>query len=414
MGSINLTNLLMNMHVNSISSKNITTSTKDTSNTGGFNEALNKASNSSKTANKKPSTSVQEKMTPKKVNKSSQIESIDLEEVVGEEVAEAIVSILSVQLQIPVEEVTAVLEEIGLTPVDLLQEDNFSQFITAFYGESSTEELLIEDTQIKDVSKLFTKIQEVSTQIVGDEIHKVIEQTTTDSEVLKTQTTVTEEIPLPKTEEVSILEETISNVVVPKDEKVVEVKEPVTTTYQMPQSHLVEHLGLTVPIQAFEKTISLTNDQVSQNMSGVHVRPELNIASQIVDHIEITKLEQMQEIKMQLSPKELGEVTIKMVEKNGVLVAEIKVENEKTKDFILNEIGTLKDSLTKQGIDISHIQVDIRQNDSKTQMEQQKQKSSKRIQEIIAKHLQEIEDEEAQIQEITPLDVGESEIDYMI
>ena len=149
-------------------------------------------------------------------------------------------------------------------------------------------------------------------------------------------------------------------------------------------------------------------------MGGVHVNPDLNIASQIVDHIEVTKLEQMQEIKMQLSPKELGQLTIKLVEKNGVFVAEIKVESEKTKDFILNEIETLKDSLNEQGINISNVQVDVKQNDGSMQMQQQKQKSSKRIQEIIAKHLQELEEEEAQMQEVSPLDIGESEVDYMI
>ncbi len=120
----------------------------------------------------------------------------------------------------------------------------------------------------------------------------------------------------------------------------------------------------------------------------------------------------MQEIKMQLSPRELGQLTIKMVEKNGMLVAEIQVENEKTKEFILNELNSLKDSLIQQGLEITNVQVDVRQNDQTKQMYQQRQKSSKRIQEIIAKHLQEFEEEEAS--EVERLDVGDNEIDYMI
>lgn len=418
MGSINLGNLLMNMHTSAVTNKTTTGQTNDTSNVGGFNKALDNAkqTNIAKNLDKKPSTINEVKVTPKKVTKSNPLQSVELEEeeVIKKEVTDAILSLISTQLQVPVEELTATLEEVGLSPIDLLEEDNFSQFITAFYGESATEDLLMENSEIKDISKLFTKIQEVSNQIVGDEVHKVIEQTTVDDELLNVQTVVAEKIPTTQQVEVSSLEEVVSSTVMPKEEKTVQTKELTSTQPQVVQTFPIEHLGLTVPVEAFETTISLTNDQVSQNMGGVHVNPDLNIASQIVDHIEVTKLEQMQEIKMQLSPKELGQLTIKLVEKNGVFVAEIKVESEKTKDFILNEIETLKDSLNEQGINISNVQVDVKQNDGSMQMQQQKQKSSKRIQEIIAKHLQELEEGEAQMQEVSPLDIGESEVDYMI
>lgn len=415
MGSINLSNLLMNMHTSAVSNKATTKQTNDASNTGGFNKVLDDAKQTStaKNLDKKPSAINQTKVAPKKETKSTQLQSIEAEEeVVEREISDAILSLLSAQLQVPVEEVTATLEEAGLSPIDLLEEDNFSQFITAFYGESSTEDLLMGNSDLKDISKLFTKIQEVSSQIVGDEVHKVIEQTTADDKLLNVQTVVAEKLPTTEQAEANPLEEVVSSALMPKEEKQTATKELVTSHSQVAQTFPIEHLGLTVPVEAFETTISLTNDQVSQNMGGVHVNPDLNIASQIVDHIEVTKLEQMQEIKMQLSPKELGQLTIKLVEKNGVLVAEIKVESEKTKDFILNEINTLKDSLSEQGINISNVQVDVKQNESSMQMQQQKQKSSKRIQEIIAKHLQELEEEE--MQEVSPLDVGESEVDYMI
>ena len=169
MGSINLGNLLMNMHTSAVTNKTTTGQTNDTSNVGGFNKALDNAkqTNIAKNLDKKPSTINEIKVTPKKVTKSNPLQSVELEEeeVIKKEVTDAILSLISTQLQVPVEELTATLEEVGLSPIDLLEEDNFSQFITAFYGESATEDLLMENSEIKDISKLFTKIQEVSNQM---------------------------------------------------------------------------------------------------------------------------------------------------------------------------------------------------------------------------------------------------------
>lgn len=422
MGSINLGNLLLNMHIGSVSDPNaVSNSGKPSSSNNEFGKMLDKAKQ--KETNNKSSINGNNKTPVKKASKSNQIKDVNLEELeemeeVTDEVTSAILEVLSMQLQVPVEEMTTTLDELGLSPIDLLDENNFSQFIMDYYGEGSTTNLLMDNTNVKDISKLFTKLQEVSTQVVGDELHKVIEQTTLKDEVVidKAQMAITEEVRTHALEEGAHLEETVNSIWKPKEEKTVAANETMITGGEYTVTLSPEHLGLTVPVQAFESTIKLTNDQIqtNQNTGGVHVKPELNLTSQIVDHIEVTKLEQMQEIKMQLSPKELGQLTIKMVEKNGMLVAEIKVESEKTKEFILNEIGALKESLSEQGIEVSNVQVDVRQNDQTTQMQQQRQKSSRRIQEIIAKHLQELEEEEVQMSQVEKLDIGESEIDYMI
>lgn len=419
MGSINLGNLLLNMHIGSVSDPNtVNNSGKPSSSNNEFGKMLDKARQ--KEINNKSSISRNNKTSIKDASKSNQIKDVNVEEMeeVTNEVTSAILEVLSMQLQLPVEEITTTLDELGLSPIDLLDENNFSQFIMDYYGEGSTTNLLMDNTNVKDISKLFTKLQEISTQVVGDELHKVIEQTTLKDEVVidKAQMAITEEVTTHALEEGAHLEETVNSIWKSKEEKTVDTNETMITGEEYIATLPAEHLGLTVPVKAFESAIKLTNDQVqtNQNTGGVHVKPELNLTSQIVDHIEVTKLEQMQEIKMQLSPKELGQLTIKMVEKNGMLVAEIKVESEKTKEFILNEIGALKESLSEQGIEVSNVQVDVRQNDQTTQMQQQRQKSSRRIQEIIAKHLQELEEEEAQMSQVEKLDIGESEIDYMI
>ena len=73
-------------------------------------------------------------------------------------------------------------------------------------------------------------------------------------------------------------------------------------------------------------------------------------------------------------------------------------------------MNILKSALEESGLTVTDVRVDIKQDAHQSQMEQQKQKSSRRIQEIIAKHMQELDEEE----EVTPEKISDSEIDYMV
>ena len=68
----------------------------------------------------------------------------------------------------------------------------------------------------------------------------------------------------------------------------------------------------------------------------------------------------------------------------------------------------MRNSLEEQGLNVADVKVDIRQDNHQTQMQQERQKSSKRIQEILAS----FEEEEEEI--IEPLISSDSEVDYMV
>ena len=103
-------------------------------------------------------------------------------------------------------------------------------------------------------------------------------------------------------------------------------------------------------------------------------------------------------------------MSIKLIEENSNIVAQIKVDNEKAKAFLINEMNSLKTALEERGLTVTDVRVDIKQDTHQSQMEQEKQKSSKRIQEIITKHMEAFEEEE----EIRPEKISDSEVDYMV
>jgi flagellar hook-length control protein FliK len=140
---------------------------------------------------------------------------------------------------------------------------------------------------------------------------------------------------------------------------------------------------------------------------------DTSLMNQLISKIDITALENHKEITMELSPKELGNLSIKLTETNGFLVANIRVDNDKTKELLLNEIAQLKQMLESQGLSVGEVKVDIRQNQHQSEMEKQKQKSVKRIQELIDKHLGEDQEESMQVDGDTG-ELIETEVNYMV
>ena len=171
-------------------------------------------------------------------------------------------------------------------------------------------------------------------------------------------------------------------------------------------------LGITVPIHHFTTTTFTQTFETEAGLVTQTTTKQVVNGKAFIEQVDFKVLSQTKEITVSLSPKELGNMNIKIVEHNGAMVAEIKVENEKAKEFILNEINELKESLEEQGLNVTDVKVDIRQDNHQAQMEQERQKSSKRIQEIISKHLneEELEDEEIKENQI----LSDSEIDYMV
>ena len=131
------------------------------------------------------------------------------------------------------------------------------------------------------------------------------------------------------------------------------------------------------------------------------------INEQILEKIDILSLRASNELTLELYPKELGKLTLKITESGGMIATTIKVDSERTKEMLLQNIDVLKESLEGKGLTVGSLEVEVRQDSQRFEMEKQRQKASKRIQEIIAKQLAELEET---IEDVITLD-SSSEID---
>ena len=342
----------------------------------------------------------------------------------------AMITLMSNMLQIPQETIKQTLQEMNIEATDLLQLDTFKEFVNVLYPEMNQQDLLLTNNNLKNISKLFEELNKLSEVVEGTNGKLLVEKSVVNTEVIETKITPLNELPKEsETEDTfSLSEVSVQNMgakemlgqnnlnkellaqqVVTKEEEVSLVADGSIEETLVNFKEI--GLGLTVPIQGFTHTYGVSPwDDQGTSTALVKGGVETPIANQILDKIEIKALNEYQEVRMQLSPKELGNLSIKLTETSGVLVADIRVENDKAKELILNEINKLKEMLQKQGLEVGEVKVDVRQNSHQSQMEQQKQKSSRRIQELVQKHLY----TEEQTEDIEQQIVSQTEVDYMV
>ncbi len=358
------------------------------------------------------------------INKPIELNKLD-EKASQEAVCQMILSLINNVLEIPVEDIEKILEKMNVTPLELLNPETFKEFLTYVYPNHDEHQLLFDEGNLKDISKLFAKFEQISEVIEGDQGHLLIEKIVTQEQVVKT--TITQiDVTLQAPEKVVVSpenEQLLIQSAAPKDLAAGVTLKDMTIDEAIPEGNFSEEgllnfqkmgLGASIPIQAFNATVNTTLwDMQNTQLESSHHAQSQSLTHQMINKLDITSLGNSKEITMELSPKELGHLSIKLVESNGVLVANIRVDNEKTKDLLLNEVAQLKQTLESQGLSVGEVKVDIRQNPHQSQMEQQKQKSTRRIQELIDKHLLEEQNEQMQVDEVTG-ELIETEVNYRV
>lgn len=84
-----------------------------------------------------------------------------------------------------------------------------------------------------------------------------------------------------------------------------------------------------------------------------------NSYNQIENMIKMSFNADTKEMKLRLSPDDLGEVEVKISIENSIMKAEFLVENEKVKEMLESRFADLKTALSEKGIETSGINVNI-------------------------------------------------------
>ena len=111
------------------------------------------------------------------------------------------------------------------------------------------------------------------------------------------------------------------------------------------------------------KVIGFTDRTATQvKMMNTNMAEQIQNFNRIIDEIRIAFNNNKTSISLKLEPENLGKLNVKINSENGILNASFFVESEKAKQILENQMVTLRQALTDQGITVQDINVQVGQN----------------------------------------------------
>lgn len=391
-----------------------------------------------KNTRKEDAVNVQEHANASQKTSFRQPKTEDTQAVEEKEVEEAVLEAAGMLVQktaeifqVSVEEVEQVLEELGLTPLALLNQENLPQLVMAFHPESDALTIMTDENLFGDLKALMNTLQDALGQLETEysltteqlqqlmnimqesDSHQIMPQQPqeTDSSSLAdswqapdTMVTQEESSVIPVTVEVkkdkdssetlrkqdSSMAEAISNSMENKESQLQRTQGTLEHGKEENQGNNKEG-NQALNQTSFTQTVvnnlaeAVEEANAATSYSGVDGR---SIMEQITDYIKVNVSSDTTEMELQLHPASLGAVKVQVASAGGVLTATFTTQNEAVKAALETQLIQLKENFEQQGLKVESIEVNVSAQgferslegeQGREQFEQQRQKGNRRI-----------------------------------
>ena len=315
-----------------------------------------------------------------------------------EKAAEELVSEIVDVMDIPLEQVEAAMEALGLTAVDLFDPANLKQLLLNLTGNTDELALVTDETLYGNLQELFQSVNgtlgalQEELGLSAEELEALMARLSAEE---KAPAGMEEQVPvMPETENPMVEEPEVSvegmkdyAVSVQKDGGTVQIK--VTVDDASGEKHVSEQVTdtakpETTPVLKKEEMADQGNrgeehaagnnagNTFLQNLTGqmekveapaeqpVYTQPETNqIMDQIVEYMKFNLKPDMQEMEMQLHPASLGTVHVQIAAKDGAITAQFAAQNETVKAVLETQMIQLKEQFEEQGIKVEAVEVTV-------------------------------------------------------
>lgn len=309
-----------------------------------------------------------------------------------EEVLEAVAHLF----QKSTDEIEAILAQLQIGIMDLLQMDNLQQFIMEIYDVHEPMDLLLIPEVSESIKILSGIVEEYAKASLG---------------VVQEETPVIEPIKVTPNNDIPIEENTKPQKIVDENHKSLETKpiladQGVDSVKQKEDLAFDQHQQSTDSGNSKEEFVqnlyqSLTDvlqwqqDQVSQVSETVTHREPLveprMILDQVVERIKSSVIDDVAQITIQLKPEHLGRLSMNIVSEQGVMAAQFTVENEKVKAIVEQNIQELREVLENKGMSIEKLEVAVGQNQNEDRQLYGDSKRSRNVSRMIQSLMGDVE-----------------------
>lgn len=281
-----------------------------------------------------------------------------------EEMAKSIQNMVKNTFDITEEELEKVLETIGLTVLDLLNNENLKQFVLQMNGTSDITEALTNENLINSINNMLKTMDDFKKtegfHITEDELKKHLDTLNGNIEEVE-QVNVN----VNKYNKTDVKHEERNIDVNPQKDITVEVHRVFSDTEKFASSDdssknkQNNDVSLQSPVNVFINNLAVNNDSLGFAEQIAYQRQLSDITNQIVEQIKIIIKPDQTSMELNLNPDYLGKVNLSVVSKDGVLTARFTTQTEVAKEVIESQIQILKDNLNNQGLKVDAIEVTV-------------------------------------------------------
>ncbi len=257
-------------------------------------------------------------------------------------------NLLMQELGISKEELNVLMENMGLTEMDLLEQSNLKELVLQAKGITDMTALLTDEelyTQMQNLDAGFTEVME--------NVQETLQLTD---------------------EEMSVLKQQVSEVTNAEASTAVEMNQPAEGVEEQKEPKQQEHHaaqngnGAENPNPAFA-VVNHNNVNVQQNIvehtqmahatSFAAVAENEQIMQQVVDYMKIQLSADTNTLEMQLHPESLGSLHIRILEKEGVMTAQFTTTSETVRAALEGQMIQLLQQFDDQNIKVEAIEVAV-------------------------------------------------------
>ena len=150
-------------------------------------------------------------------------------------------------------------------------------------------------------------------------------------------------------------------------------------------------LNETQPVAAIQETQAVDTAQQAQvakaQTTGQSPVNAQDVINQIMAQVKVTSSgENFTEMRLMLRPESLGEITLRVITQNGIVMAQFEAESQRVKEVLEANFNQLRDALTEAGIAFGQLNVYVRQEGEERfhQFERERQANRRKMEEMTA------------------------------
>lgn len=307
------------------------------------------------------------------VAKDDSMDTQDLEKV--QEVVGTIVQNLIQQItetfSVSEEEVQGIMEDLGMTEVDLTDPGQLNELLMAVSGAQDSFALLTDESLYSDVKGIMDLQKELVEQ-AQEELQLTPEQWQETVPQITQETVAAEP---GKNEDIATADAERETVIPQETESTTEVPAQNTQEAKTGDSDKEEHTTggqhENLLLQNLKEDSFLTQLQETAQAEDAGATTDTqDIMRQIMDYMKVSVKADGSDLEMQLHPQSLGTLHIQMASKNGVVTANFITENETVKAALESQMVQLKESFAEQGVKVEAIEVTVQTHQFEQNLEQ--------------------------------------------